>query len=817
MKISFNWLRELADIPADISVDDVARRLTLAGLEVEGIERRCVDLAGVVVAEVRGVRPHPAAETLRIVTVTAGRAMSGLDGTEADVVCGAANVPGPGGRVAWAPPGARLPGGRILDRREIRGVLSPGMLCSEAELGMTQQGDGILILSLSDPVGADLAAHLRLSDAVMEVNVTPNRADALSHVGIAREVAALLGTRWRLPPSPHYGVPGAAGAGTVSGTPVSIDVQIRDSVACPRYLATVVTGLRVDSSPPALRARLAAVGVRAISNVVDVTNYVLMETGHPLHAFDLDKLSGGIFVRRAAPRERITTLDGVDRALEPDDVVIADAGGPIALAGVMGGSRSEISDATTRVLLEAATFEPRAVRRTAKRLGLRSEASHRFERGVDPEGVPWAGARAAAFMAALGGGVVQGRAVDRYPAPRPPRTVSLSFSGLERLAGFPVPGDEAAARLAAIEVPSAPIPGGLQAAIPSFRPDLVIEEDLIEEVMRLCGYDRAPARLPTCNHAPGPHPEAIADRARDALAALGLHEAATWAFVPRAWLSAIGGERSDIPLSRGIAVQNPVSAEYEVMRTSLLPGLLDAVRRNRAHGVADPWLFEVGPLVRRAPEDGAPPDEPVYAAGVLAGQRPGWLKPEGPLDFFDIKQVVVELLRVLGAEEPAYAPCAAGLFLHPGLSAEVRGRQGRFGFVGQVDPRVARVFDHHEPVFYFEIELALAVPPDATRPAAAVPIPRFPSVTRDVSFWIDTAIPAASQRAGLEAAREPLLRGITVLEDFRDSSRAPPGKKGMLWTLTYRADDRTLTDAEVDAAHGRAIAALRAAYAVDLR
>ncbi|HMC93640.1 MAG TPA: phenylalanine--tRNA ligase subunit beta, partial [Polyangia bacterium] len=332
MKISFNWLRELCDLKPGVTADSVAGKLTLAGLEVESIERRGRDVTGVLVAEVRGARPHPSAEKLSIVRLHAG-------GAEEEVVCGApeSTLPGPGGKVAWAPPGATLPGGHKLDRREIRGVMSPGMLCSEVELGLGEAGDGILILSSDAAVGADLARQIGLLDEVLEVNVTPNRPDALSHAGIAREVAALYETGWRLPPPDEVlQVPLPQGRG--------IDVEIRDPSACPRYAARIVTGLRAGSSPLALRVRLASCGVRAISNLVDVTNYVMLETGHPLHAFDLDRLEGGIVVRRAGRGERMKTIDGVDRALQEGDVVIADARGAVALAGVMGGADSEVSD-----------------------------------------------------------------------------------------------------------------------------------------------------------------------------------------------------------------------------------------------------------------------------------------------------------------------------------------------------------------------------------------------------------------------------------------------------------------------------------------
>jgi phenylalanyl-tRNA synthetase beta chain len=801
MKVSFNWLRELVELKPGVTADSVAQQLTLVGLEVESIERRGRDVAGVVIAEVRGVRPHPDAEKLTLVRVVAG----GGQQEEAEVVCGARNIPAPGGKVAWAPPGATLPGGRKLERKDVRGVSSPGMLCSEVELGISEAGDGILILSPDAPAGADLARHVGLLDEVLEVNVTPNRPDALSHVGIAREVAALFRAPWRVP---------AAEAAPEIALPVGrgVDVQIRDSAACPRYNARVITGLAVGESPLAMRVRLAACGMRAISNLVDVTNYVMLETGHPLHAFDLDKLRGGIQVRRANRGERMTTLDGVDRPLQEGDVVIADDRGAIALAGVMGGADSEISASTKDVLLETATFDPRSIRRTAKRLGLHSEASHRFERGVDAEGIPHASRRAATLLARAGGGAVAGEGVDRYPQQHEPRRVALSFAGLSRLAGFEIPLSQAAEKLGGIGI--ATTPDGvdrLNATIPSFRPDISIEEDLVEEVMRLVGYDRAPARLPRSSGAPEPSPQAFSDRARDRLAALGLAEIVSWGFVPRAWLAPLGA-----PLAEGVVVKNPISSDYEVMRTSLLPALLDAARRNVARGVADVGLFEVGPVVWRATDAKEPPDEPLQAAAILVGRRPDWLKPGAPVDFFDGKRVAIELLRGLGVASARFVPVREGV-LHPGAGAaiQIEGRAGPVGRVGEVHPRVARALGLEQRAVYVEVTLdALA---GGRRAIRSVPPPRFPAVTRDISFWIDVAITADEQRALLASPAGPLLRDLAVLEDYRDPKYAPAGKKGMLWSLTYRSDDRTLTDAEVDAAHAAVVAALKAVSSVVIR
>jgi phenylalanyl-tRNA synthetase beta chain len=827
MKVSLNWLKELlapGDAVAALDAATAAQALTRVGLEVEEVEEKGRELAGIVVAEVLGMRPHPGADKLRLVRVRAGA-------REEEVVCGAPNVPPAGNRVAWATPGARLPGGRVLEAREVRGVMSPGMLCSEVELGLvektTDKGDGILVLSPSDPAGADLVAQFGIADDVLEVNVTANRPDALSHLGIARELAAALGVELR-PPVPRPGDPDA-GAPDPAATR---DVRIADAGACPRYQARFLAGASVAPSPLAVRLRLAHCGVRPISNLVDVTNWVLLELGHPLHAFDMDRLAGGITVRRSRPDEHMTTLDGIERRLQPGDVVIADERGPVALAGVMGGRDSEVSASTRNLLLEAATFDPVSVRRTSKRLGLVSEASYRFERGVDAEGIPLAAARAAELLARLGGARVLPAVVDRYPQPAPRRTARVTVAQLRRLSGLPLDADEAARQLGKVS-PRVTLEGahagdGADAAItvevPSYRPDLVLPEDLIEEVLRLGGRYETPARIERvlANARPLPSPEGPSDRARDVLAACGLSEVATWGFVPRGPLAVIagggaggGGARPEQALADAVAVKNPISADYEVMRTSLLPGLAEVLRRNVSRGVADVGVFEVGPVVHRDPGGGEPIQREL-AAVLLSGNAAGWLRPGEALDFFDLKRVLEALLAAFGAAGADFSATGAVPYLHPGVAAEIALASGEVvGHLGELHPVVARRLGVEARALYGEVDLARLA---GTRPPVrAVVPPRFPAATRDLSFWVDEAVPAAAQRAAFLAAAEPLLRELVVLEEFRDPRYAPAGKKGMLWSMAYRADDRTLTDADADAAHGRVVAALSARLPIVVR
>ena len=812
MKVSLAWVKDLlspAPQLAAVDAEAAARALTAVGLEVEGKEPIGRQVAGVVIAEVLGIRPHPGANKLRIVRVRAGS-------REEDVVCGAPNVPPPGNRVVWAPPGARLPGGITIAAKEVRGVLSPGMLCSEPELGIGDKGDGILILSPSDPGGADFAAHVGLADDILEVNVTPNRPDALSHLGIARELAAFLQVPLR-PWSPPV-LPVGPGPGP------SMDVAIADPGACPRYQARFASGLAVAPSPLGMRLRLSACGVRPISNVVDVTNFVLLELGHPLHAFDFDTLSGAITVRRATAGEKLWTLDGTERVLEAGDIVIADAQGPVALAGVMGGAATEVSEKTTRVLLEAATFHPISVRKTSRRLGLLSEASYRFERHVDAEGIPRAAARAMELLCAWAGGKVVEGVVDRYPAPAPRRVARLPLARLRRVAGVALGAAEATRELSKIseEVTLEGEGQGegatLVVAVPSYRPDVELPEDLVEEVLRLSGRYEAPAHIERVltNAQPAPNPEAPGDRCRDLLAAAGLAEVATWGFVSRSALAALAAAEPGAhpELTQGVAVLNPISAEYEVMRTSLLPGLCEVLRRNLARGEVDVGLFEVGPVVFR-PSAGGEPGQEERAGLLLSGRAPGWLRPGASFDFFDLKRVVERLCRGFGVEAE-FQPGPKAAFLHPGVAAQVTNAAGTvLGLAGELHPVVGHRLGLEASAFYAEIDLWRLA---GARPAVtSQPPPRFPAVSRDLSFWIDAKMSAGEQRKALFSAGEPLLRALFLLEDFRDPQYVPAGEKGMLWTMTYRADDRTLTDAEADAAHARVVAALGARLMIRIR
>jgi phenylalanyl-tRNA synthetase beta chain len=791
MRLSINWLRTLVECALD--GEALAERLTMAGLEVEGIQR-FADFSGVVVAEVRKKKPHPAAAKLTLVDVWDGREVT-------QVVCGAPNVPEAGARVLWARPGARLPDGRVLEAREVRGVVSPGMLCAEDELGLGAQHEGIVVLGPLDAArpGDDAAAALELPDTILEVNVTPNRPDCLGHLGLAREVAAITGARFQ-PPAPA--------PPPVEGDERAV-VELEDAAGCPRYTALLFDGVKVAQSPLRVRARLGALGVRAISNVVDATNLVLLEWGQPLHAFDRDRLAGdAIVVRRARADEAITTLDGVERRLVADDVAICDRERAVAVAGVMGGATSEVSDATTRALLESAYFTPARIRRTAKRLGLHSEASHRFERGVDPDGVPGAALRCAEWMARLSppGAKLRllGPMTDRYPVPLAPRKVQLRVQRTTRLLGVAIPADEQARLLAALGLETEARGETLVATVPPRRPDLLREEDLIEEVARLHGYDRVPATMPALHEAPGPIAAPLLSLVRDALAAQGLDEVQGYAFLGPRLLEAFAF--ADARRARPIRLANPLREELSLLRTALLPGLLQALRKNLSRGVEDVRLFEVGEVfLPHDPARGAAggSDEETHLAAVWCGATSGWLKPGPAPDFFDLRGVVEGLLERLG-HSGRFVPSREG-WLHPGAQAEVWAGERRLGHLGELHPDLAHRLDLEVRVLCCELDLGAL---GAALPARFEELPRFPAVVRDLSFFVDAQVSAAAIAEVIDAARDPLVVDVRVREDYREPGRVPEGKKGMLWSVTYRAADRTLTDGEVEPRHAALVAHL---------
>ncbi|MFH1028598.1 MAG: phenylalanine--tRNA ligase subunit beta, partial [Pseudomonadota bacterium] len=637
MKVTYNWLREYVDF--DLSPDQLADLLTMLGLEVEAMDRLGEGFDDVVVALVEEKRQHPNADKLSLCRVNNGSEVL-------DVVCGAQNFK-QGDMVALAQIGAVLPGDFKIKKSKIRGEESCGMLCSEKELGLADESAGIMILPGSGLVlGTPLFSALGLKDTLFEIGLTPNRADCLSAVGIAREIAAKLGLQVRYPDS----------AVIEGGEPVEsvIGVVVEAADLCPRYAARYISGCKISPSPEWLVKRLNAIGIRSINNVVDITNLVMMELGQPLHAFDCDRLAGKrIVVRRAGEGEPFTTLDGQQRALVSDDLVICDAERPVALAGVMGGLNSEIENTTTCILLESACFKPAAVRKTSKRLGLHTESSHRFERGIDIGGVARALDRAAALIVELAGGTMARGALDVYPGNCEPFSIPFRPERANSLIGIDLAREEILDILTRLECRVVEGDAGIvQVEPPSYRIDIEREIDLIEEVARLNGFDRIPASMPIAritSDRPSRHQQ-LEKRVRNILVDHGMNEIINFSFTDPGSAGKLM-LREDDPRRNAIRLSNPLVDEQSVMRTTLLPGLLETVARNINFRSLDLSLFEMRRVYMPSAGDDMP-TEPIFIVGAMTGSRDGdgWSRPNESVDFYDAKGVVEALLELIGVK-----------------------------------------------------------------------------------------------------------------------------------------------------------------------
>jgi phenylalanyl-tRNA synthetase beta chain len=774
MRAPLSWLRDYC--PASLPAEDLADLLTNHGVEVERILRPWADLSGIRVARVLEVRDHPNADRLCVATIDAGS-------EERQVVVGVRNM-GPDDLVPYAPPGATLPGFEgALERRELRGVTSDGMLCSPKELGISGDHSGILILGPDLEPGRDVAEALGMGEAVLDIEVKPNRPDTMSMVGVAREVAAITGDELHLPVASVEGGP--------EKTAEAASLEVLDTERCPRYVARVIRGVSGGQSPLAAQIRLTAAGMRPVSNVVDATNYAMLELGQPMHPFDLELLAGpGIAVRRAEAGERLTTLDDVERELTDDDLLICDVEKPVAVAGVMGGSSSEVSERTTDVLLESALFEPRGIFRTARRMKLRTEASMRFERGPDPEGVAPAAERATALIVEWAGGTPLDGELDAGEVPER-RTVSVRPSRARGLLGTEVSSAEVRESLGRLRLPVVEKEEDLLTVeVPGYRVDLELEADLIEEVGRMSGYDAVPSTLPGVKQAGGlDRRQRLARRVRDALAAAGLWETRLWSFIPPSDLELFGDRRS-----AGIRLANPVAEDDAYLRTSLLPGLLRAARRNVAHRRGSVRLFEVGTTFLASEGE---PEEVERVAAVLTGvSEEEWPGPRRDMEFLDAKGVLEHLMDSLGIRGWTLSQFAVDPF-HPGRCTQVLvPRQPPIGEVAELHPRVAELFDLPGRVAVLELELAPLLAAGSAD-LSYREISRFPPVHRDLAFVVDGNVPEGAVRDGLvDEAGELLDRAL--LFDVYEGDPLAAGKKSLAFSVDFRALDRTLTDDEVE-------------------
>ena len=806
MRASWNWLSEWVDLDG-LTASEVGRALTTAGIEVEGIERLDRGLEQVVVGRIVEAVQHPGADKLRVCKVD--------DGTGAlrQVVCGAPNAAA-GCVVPLALPGARIPNGLEVQPTTIRGEASFGMLCSAKELGLGDDHGGLLLLSESLAPGSSFAAAVGLDDLVFELSITPNRADCLSIVGLAKEISACMGRALRAPKQTV--VTTVAGAATAT----LATVEIADADGCSRYAAIVAQGVKVGPSPAWMQRRLQAVGQRPVSNLVDLTNYILFEQGQPLHAFDLSELTGRkVVVRAARAGEVLETLDGTSRELAEGDLVICDEARPIALAGVMGGANTEISERTTSVLIEIAHFDRMRVRRTAKRLKMRSEASYRFERGVDPHGIPAVVERTTALL-----DVTQREAgalltiapepIDLVARPIAPQVIEYPVAMTERVLGMAVEAARVRGIFAALGFSVEEKGAVWRVTVPPRRSDVERPIDLVEEIGRLVGFDALPATLPEGR--PGEAPVrrgdapvaqseqpiqtraqlAFVEAVRDTSVRLGWSEAVNWGFGEPARLTAVTGE------SRFVTLSNPLSAEQSVMRTTLLAGLLANVSHNLSRGGDRVALFELG--ARFLPDGSA---EPMTFAAVATGERSRrWASAGERFDAHDLTGLV-EAIGVATGRHLSFRPVtSAPAWLHPAARVEVLFEGKVVGHAGRVHPATLDAFDLSDAVFACELDLALL---SALRPLPVrfSRMSRTQDSTRDVALLLEASIPFAAVDRCVASIESGLVESVRLFDVYA-GDRVPEGKRSLALRVTYRNPDATLTDAEIEAAHQSVVARL---------
>ena len=816
MYVPLSWLREFVDL--EMTPEQLAARLTLLGMEVKGIERRGDDWQSVVVGELLEVAPHPNADRLSLTRVRVDGA-----GTDLSIICGATNIAA-GQRVPVALPGAVLPGGRRIERTAKMGVTSEGMLCSGDELGLTSDAEGILILPAATAVGVALSDVY--GDVVLDIDVKPNRGDALSIVGLAREVAAVTGAPLR--------VPGAEVTESGDATADHCSVTVEDPGLCSRFVGRWIDGLVIGPSPLDVQLRLTAAGQRPVSNVVDASNYVMLELGKPVHTFDGASVDGGALrVRLARAGERLETLDHIWRDLTAETLLIADARGPLAIAGVMGGASSEVGEGTTSVIVESAIFDPVSIRRTALRFALRSEASLRFEKGQDHAVARLAADRTAQLIAAWAGGRVARGTIDSDPSERPPRRVAFRPSHVDGVLGVAIPVAEQRELLARVGVAFEP-PGAAEAAlvvhgaaslpveatqpivalIPGHRRDLVIEVDLVEEIARIRGYETIPSVRPS-TLMPGyrADPHRGLDRIRDLLSSQGLSEVLTHGLVGPGDHAALGYAGDP----QTIRIGNPVAHDHSELRRSLLPGLLRVLAVNEHQRRGDVAVFEVGNVHRLV--DGAPIETPVLGILLAGDWLPGaWDQVGRAAEMADVVGLVEWLAARLGVGRlDRLATEAWAGVEHPGRITALRASAAEvvIGRAGELDPRFVSSADVRAPRVSFailELDAIADATPSSWRLSA---IPRVPVVERDLAIVVAEDLPAGTVESAIREAAGPTLGALTVFDRYRGAPLGA-GEVSLAYRLRLQAD-HTLTDDEVDAIVDAVVAILRDRFGARLR
>lgn len=806
MRISYEWLASMVDVPTDPA--ELVQEFVRTGTEVEAVERVGADLQNVVTAQVVSKKPHPDSDHMWVCEVSVGKRNVDEDGNPKplQIVCGAQNF-NEGDHIVCAMIGAVLPGDFRIKRSKLRGVESCGMNCSSRELGLGSDHEGIMILPQDAPLGMDITEYLGMSDTVIDCEITPNRPDCLSMVGMAREVSAMLDVDMHAELPQLTAEKGDAAADLV-------EVCIDDATLCSRYTARVLRNVVIGPSPEWLARRITALGGRPINNVVDITNYVMYLTGQPLHAFDLGKLSERegkrhVVVRGARAGERLTTLDGQERELAAGMALITDdEATPIALAGVMGGLETEVTDATTDILLESAAFAPGSISHTSRDLDLMSEASIRYERRVDAEGCARAAEVACALFAELAGAEVCPGIVDVYPGKEEAAVVSLRPERVRAVCGAPIENDFMEQRLVRLGCSVNRADGATWAVTcPTWRPDLTREADLIEEVLRLWGEGEVPPTIPAArNHAGGLTVEQRRQRNIGAvLRACGLSETTTYCFAAPDELSRL--RITEVGRGIPVRIENPLVSEQCEMRRSLLPGLVRSVAYNLDHGVANVALYEMGRVFWG--KEGRPqPDEPTFVAGVLAGHKAedAWCEHFAEVDFFDAKGVVEELLSALNITKVRFRVVdeTTHPWLQPGRAAEVLAQGEVVGWVGNLHPAALHAADIEVAVVAFEFSQAALLRLAADR-LPYCDVPTLPGVTQDLAIVVDESVTYEQLAQRISSAGGKLLADLHLFDVYRDEDRVGAGRKSMAFSLTYRAADRTLTSEEVERAHQRLV------------
>lgn len=796
MLVSYLWLKELVDF--NLSPEDLARVLTGLGLETVIRDDRRAWHQNILIGLVKEVVPHPNADKLRLCRVDVG------DGVKR-IVCGAPNVSA-GQFVPVALPGAILPGGLKIECRKVRGEFSEGMICSESELKLSEDHEGIMVLEGDLKPGERLADRFEVCDVILETDLTPNRGDCLNMIGIAREVSAAVNGALKKPAAPI--------AESNEETSGFVSVEIAAPELCPRYTARMINGVKVGPSPFWMRRRLMALGARPINNVVDITNYVLMETGHPLHAFDHSNIRGAkIIVRKAADGERFTTLDGKERDLNSGVLVIADAERTVALAGVMGGLNSEVKDTTTDILLESAFFNPACIRRTGRALGISSESSYRFERGADVEGLLYAQDRAASLLQTLSGGEVLKGRVDVYPNPAPKKQAALRFARLNSILGITVDKDTAAGILGRLEMKTLRRDeNSVTVEIPHFRFDLEREIDLIEEVARHNGYDKLVTSIPQV--AVGETEEDPCFNIRRALRrhlrAIGMREGVRYSFLSLADL-----DRTRLPISHPlravVAIDNPLSSEWTHMRSTLIPGLVPPARET-----VDMRFFEIGKVFTAKGKNEAPSESWKLGGIISETVKTGiWSGRAGKRDFYHVKGVVESVLNFLrfggaSALSPSDHP-----FYYPKRQADIIVNGQAVGHFGQIHPEVIESYSVTQELFVFEIDLDDLAALKQT-PKIFTPPPRFPSVKRDIALVVDESVTCESLIHSIRRHGAPVTREVEPFDIYR-GEKLGVDKKSLAFFMEFRDDTRTLTDEEADRVFEKIVAGVKEDCGAQLR